>query len=483
MAVSSSVSELCIQLISSAFQRCRVSDDICRLSVLLKSSPASDLPIIQISISDTGIGSSLEEFQNLRCRMEAINAEIWDGLLSVTTTSFCDNEVYHYLLNLRETISSRRLTRLPSNPKNGTKFSGTEARLSISERLDILVSQINCFFHKILILKISNVAIEMVVEREDVPGSHSEHFFLADDSYPLPFSISNVEHLTSGLEDYVLKHGHMLNQTCNSCFPTGENLKVGNGTACSLESHRSSGPGLMMEVVIIISELEPTCPSYGKCSSKTDVLYFEDFKPCPISESLQNALTSIDWKSYGLTLGNNVDEGGNLPIGANLPAHTRMVMVLHCYHKQEVISPSARPMTRTNRHLIKRAVKLALDDLKEKHAGILVRSYAPDLARSIAGLVLSSNDPDFQEECFSLLGLQSREIRGETVEEIIKEKIISIIDVNDKKSQRSKDVAVAPLLFEGDCFWNSNSQDMEFEEVECVDFYEYDDPFGICFLR
>ncbi|KDP26599.1 hypothetical protein JCGZ_17757 [Jatropha curcas] len=431
MAVSSSVSELCIQLISSAFQRCRVSDDICRLSVLLKSSPASDLPIIQISISDTGIGSSLEEFQNLRCRMEAINAEIWDGLLSVTTTSFCDNEVYHYLLNLRETISSRRLTRLPSNPKNGTKFRhaiyfyGTEARLSISERLDILVSQINCFFHK-------NVAIEMVVEREDVPGSHSEHFFLADDSYPLPFSISNVEHLTSGLEDYVLKHGHMLNQTCNSCFPTGENLKVGNGTACSLESHRSSGPGLMMEVV----------------------LYFEDFKPCPISESLQNALTSIDWKSYGLTLGNNVDEG--------------------------VISPSARPMTRTNRHLIKRAVKLALDDLKEKHAGILVsenaikvRSYAPDLARSIAGLVLSSNDPDFQEECFSLLGLQSREIRGETVEEIIKEKIISIIDVNDKKSQRSKDVAVAPLLFEGDCFWNSNSQDMEFEEGE--DAFSYFD--------
>ncbi|XP_021635214.2 type 2 DNA topoisomerase 6 subunit B-like [Hevea brasiliensis] len=471
MDISSSVSKLCFHLISSAFQRCRVSEHICRLSVVLKSSPASDPPIIRISISDTGIGSSLEEFQNLRCSWEGIGVEKWDGLLSATTTSFCDNEVHHFLLNLRETISGRRLTRLPSNPKNGVKFSGTEVCLSISESIDVLTAEINDFFQKVLILKIPNVAFELVAGCEDVPGSQYEKVFLANESNHLTFSTSSVECLKSGLEDYVLKHGHRLNHNCKSCFSTWGHLKVGSGTACSLESHKNSGSGLMMEVVIILSELEPTCPSFRECISKTEVLYFEDYKPCTISESILNALASIDWKSYGLAGGNIVDRGGDLLGWENLPPHTRLTMVLHSYNKQDIIPP-ARSRTQTDRCLIKRAVKHALDDLKEKHAGILVsanalkiRSYAPDLARSIAGLILSSNDSDFQKECFSLLGLQSREIGEETVEESIKEKIISVIDMNDRKSQRSKEVAVAPapLLFEDNRCWNSKFQDEEYE--------------------
>ncbi|KAB2072187.1 hypothetical protein ES319_A07G000600v1 [Gossypium barbadense] len=49
------------KLISSAVKRCRLSEDLCRLSVVLKRSP----PIIRVSISDTGTGSCLEEFQDL----------------------------------------------------------------------------------------------------------------------------------------------------------------------------------------------------------------------------------------------------------------------------------------------------------------------------------------------------------------------------------------------------------------------------------
>lgn len=40
----------------------------------------------------------------------------------VEIAGICDNEVYHYQLNLKESASARRLTRLPSNPKNGVKF-------------------------------------------------------------------------------------------------------------------------------------------------------------------------------------------------------------------------------------------------------------------------------------------------------------------------------------------------------------------------
>lgn len=43
------ISNLSLQLISSAIQRCRMSEDLCRLSVVLKRSPVSDPPILGIS--------------------------------------------------------------------------------------------------------------------------------------------------------------------------------------------------------------------------------------------------------------------------------------------------------------------------------------------------------------------------------------------------------------------------------------------------
>lgn len=67
---------------------------------------------------------------------------------------------------------------------------------------------------------LQSVAIELVVEREDTPGSKHEYTFLANECNPLPFSASNHERLKSGLEEYVLKHGNMLNTQCHSCFPS-----------------------------------------------------------------------------------------------------------------------------------------------------------------------------------------------------------------------------------------------------------------------
>ncbi|KAJ6981195.1 hypothetical protein NC653_024559 [Populus alba x Populus x berolinensis] len=309
-----------------------------------------------------------------------------------------------------------------------------------------------------------NIAIELLIEREDIPGSRCENVFLANRSNPGPLSTSNVEFLKSGLEDYVLKHGNSLTQKCSTCFATSECLKVGSGIACSTESHKSSG--LMMEVVIIISEIESTCPCFRECSSKTEVLYFKDFTPCSISHSTLNVLSTIDWKSYGLTLENVVDRGVCVLVWEDSPSHSHIDMVVHCYHKQY-------PMHKTQleRHLIKKAVKAALNNLKEKHPGILLSahalkicSHAPDLARSIAGLILSSNDPDFQGECFSLLGLQSREIGADVVEDCIEEKIVSVIEMNDRKSRQRK--VVAPFLFEDDCDQDSNYQHKEYEEGE-----------------
>ncbi|KAL9423907.1 hypothetical protein AB3S75_035907 [Citrus x aurantiifolia] len=463
----SSVQRLCLHLISAAFQRCRVSEDLCRLSVVLKRSSDSDPSTVRISISDTGIGTSLEEFQGLKFSREVFDAQKWDGVLNVQTTNIGDDEIYHYHLNLRESNSVRRLTRLPSNPKNGAKFSGTEIYLSISESIDVFLAEVIRFFQKILVLKIPNVAIELVAEEGGVPGSQYRKVFLANECNPVPFSASNVERLKSGLEDYVMKHGNSLHRKCDSCFPNWEHLKVGSGRACCAESHRSAG--LQMEVVIIVSEISETSPCFRSSSAETEVLYFKDFSPCPITQSSLTALTNIDWKSYGLVLKSIAVQGGYTALEwENLPPNIHFDMVLHCYHKQYQFTPPGQK-TRSNRNLIKKAAKLALDDLKEKHAGALLSahalkicSYAPDLARTIAGLILSSNDSEFQEECFSILGLQSQNIRNEIVEDSIQQKIISVIQMNDGKPLRSKEAA-SSFLFEDERLQEPNIQEEEYD--------------------
>lgn len=92
-----------------------------------------------------------------------------------------------------------------------------------------------------------------------------------------------------------------------------------------------------------------------------------------------------------------------------------------------------------------------------------IRSYAPDLARTLAGLILSSNDSNFQGECLSLLGLQSQTIESETVENCIKERLISVIDLNDRKPQRNREAA--PYLFDDGCYEVHNFPD-DYEEGE-----------------
>ncbi|RXH69743.1 hypothetical protein DVH24_006999 [Malus domestica] len=446
-----SAQDLCLQLISSAFQRCRTSEDLCRLSVLLKRSPPSDPRSVQISVSDTGVGSCAEEFGGLKLRREAFGAQIW---------GIGDDEIHHYQLNLKESASGRRLTRLPSNLKNGLQFSGTEVRLSIFESIDVLLPAFCCFFRKILMLKIPNVSIELGVEQGDAPGSRYVNVFVANEGRnPLPFAASNLERLRSGVEDYVFKHGNTLGKKCESCFSSGEHLKIGSGAACCTESRRY--PGSVMQAVIVISEMSEVASTCSRtCSSKTEVLYFKDFTPCPIPQSSLKALTSIDWKSYGLSFGSVVDQGGfALVEWDNLPPSVQIDIIT---------IPSARRKTRPDQNLIKKAIKLALNDLKDNYAGVLlsahavkVRSYAPDLAKTISSLILSSNDADFREECCSFLGLQSHGVGGEVVEDCIREKIIAVVEMHDREPQRSKELPT--FLFEDDHMQEFGSQDGEYE--------------------
>ncbi|XP_028754436.1 type 2 DNA topoisomerase 6 subunit B-like [Neltuma alba] len=460
----SSVNALCLHLISLAFQRCRLSEQICRLSVILNRSSSSQHPSVQISISDTGIGSCLKEFQDLNFSWGGIT-EKWDGMLSVNTTSISDPEIYNYQFSLKENRSSRRINRLPSYQKNGAKFSGTEVFLSFAQSLDILLADVRSFLQKMLILRIPNIALQLVAEDSDVPGSRYEKVFLANKPMQSPILASNLQHLKSGFEEYVLTHGNSLNSKCNSCFPCWEHLKVGSGRACCSETE------LVMEAVIVISNVSKdnsTC--LRESGDKTEVMYFKDFSPCTIPQSSMKALKSVGWRRYGLNLtGTAQQDGRALLEWENLPTDTQIDIVLHSYHQQTMIR-APRKESQTGRNLVKRAVKLSLDDLKNKHAGALLSaratkicSYAPDLGKTIAGLILSSNDLEFQGECLSLLGLQSQRVGAEIVENRIVQRIVSVIEMNDKKDQKTQEAA--PFLFDDD-----RLREEEFQENDEGDY-------------
>ncbi|MED6169065.1 hypothetical protein PIB30_017817 [Stylosanthes scabra] len=400
-------------LISSAFQRCRLSEQICRISVILARSSSSSL---RVSIADTGIGSCLEEFQALKFSSKD-DTDHWGSLTF------------------------------------GSKPTGSEVCLSSSVSIDLLVAEIHDFLQKMMILSIPNVATRLVAEDCDVPGSRYEKVFLPNGDKELPISALNIDLLESGFEDYVLRHGNTLSNKCLCCFPNWEQLKVGIGVACSNENHQQNE--LVMEVVIIISNMSvDNTECFRKHGDKTEVLYFEDFSPGTISKSFMKALKGIDWKSYGLKLREIVQQDGfTLLEWENLARDT---------HIDITVITGPRKKSQIDRNLVKRAVKLSLDDLKEKHSGVFlssravqIRSYAPDLAKTIAGLILSSSDLDFQGECFSLLGLQSQVVGTENMENCIMERIVSVIEMNDKKPHKT---IVAPSLFEDD-----RSQELEFE--------------------
>ncbi|EYU30233.1 hypothetical protein MIMGU_mgv1a025867mg, partial [Erythranthe guttata] len=414
--------------------------------------------------SDTGIGSTLEEFQQLKYQNNPILDGKWDGVLCIATTSTSDKEIHHMKYDLKEVVSSKRLVTLPSATKNGAKFSGTEVSLSICEEVGGLVTMMSVFIRKMLLLKAPvslnqllrfsidfYIFLELSVESGGVT-SQSENIVLHNECSTIPMHLANIDYLKLGLEDYVSKHGNRLVETCHSCFSTGKNLKVGTGVACSRANGQSGRQA--MEVVIIISEIPTSDLSscFRNYGTRTEVLYFRDFSPCSMSQSSIDALISIEWKKFGLVLKSVGEQDGvTLLEWENLPPRSHIDI-----------------NNQLDRSLTRKAVKLALTALKKSNAGVLLSeravkicSYAPDLAKTISALIMTSHDSNFQTECFSLLGLQSQENKNNVLEDCIKDKIISVVAKNDRISWGNRE---APVLFEDNTHHESYLPDEEYEQ-------------------
>ncbi|KAK9050937.1 hypothetical protein SSX86_027562 [Deinandra increscens subsp. villosa] len=463
---ASSIRNLCRHLISSAVRRCRMSGELCRLSVSLKSSPLACSPLVRISISDTGVGSCLEEFQDLKHLSDSTINELHDGVISIATTSACDNEIFHYSIDLKQKDRSKQLVKLPLSSKSGATFSGTEVSFSTFHSVDYLLADIKRFLQKLLIMKIPKVGIDLSVDK----GTFTEHLcvnaIVASECIDLP-SEENEACFKSGLVDYALRHGNQKDCICYSCFPIRERLKTGSGVVCKSKK----GTETRIEAVVIISELSelinPPCSRVS--GSKTEVIYFSDFTPGLISQPLLNALKSINWKQYGLSIKCISDEDGCAFIEwEDLPPGYHIDIAIHCHHNKY---PSFLSTYAVDRNLAKKAVELALNDLKGKNDGILlsahavkIRGYAPVLAKTIAGLISTSNDSAFKGECASLLGLNSHD--AISIEDNIKQKLISVIDRHDKEPQTKRMKEKELLLFNDDCF---EEPEFSYEDYEDED--------------
>ncbi|XP_076919574.1 type 2 DNA topoisomerase 6 subunit B-like [Bidens hawaiensis] len=456
---ASSVTNLCRHLISSAIQRCRTSGELCRLTVSLKPSvEVSGPPLVRVSISDTGAGSCVEEFQDVKRLSDSILNELHNGVISIATTSIRDSEIFHYNIDLKQTDRSKRLAKLPLSFKSGATFSGTEVSFSTFHNVYYLLEDIKYFFQKMLIMKIPMVGIELIVDNGKLTEHQCVNAILANECNDSP-SEENDACFKSGLVDYARKHGNKKDCICYSCFPTREHLKTGSGMVCKSKKNTET----TIEAVVIVSEsselIDPSCSRV--CGSKTEVIYFSDFLPGMVSQPLLKALQGINWKKYGLSIKSISEEDGCAYIEwDDLPQGSHIDIAIHCHHNKLNLPPSTE--STVDKNLASKAVKLALNDLKEKNNGVLlsahavkIRSYAPDLANTIAGLISTSKDSKFKKECASLLGLSSHDEKS--IKDIIKQKIISVIDSNDREPQTKRKKEIGHLLFN-----DASSEESEF---------------------
>lgn len=226
-------------------------------------------------------------------------------------------------------------------------------------------------------------------------------------------------------------------------------LKVGTGSAKNSDRRRDKG--LLVEIAIMVAHTASDLSCWMVNCSSTQVLHFQDFVPCPISQSSFNVLMSMDWQSFGFKLkGGFMDDEGNAVLEWDNLTFARVDIAIHTYHG--IVQEWQR--SEPDKYVVRKALKLALHHLKADHAGEFISchgkkilEYVPDLAQSIAGLISSSSDREFRHECFALLGLGSGQDTSEgAVRSCIGDKMARIIEMGDGK-EKAQD-STPPYLFE-----------------------------------
>ncbi|GLJ07010.1 hypothetical protein SUGI_0055340 [Cryptomeria japonica] len=78
-----------------------------------------------------------------------------------------------------------------------------------------------------------------------------------------------------------------------------------------------------------------------------------------------------------------------------------------------------------------------------------MKTYAPDLSRSISGLIMSSNDMNFKEECAHIVGVSLEDLCQEKLLSCINKKILDVINITDRNpTKRTANTDVQPTCEE-----------------------------------
>uniref|UniRef100_A0A453SMN9 Uncharacterized protein n=1 Tax=Aegilops tauschii subsp. strangulata TaxID=200361 RepID=A0A453SMN9_AEGTS len=180
------------------------------------------------------------------------------------------------------------------------------------------------------VLRAANLAIELSIEQTISSGSRNVRLPNESDDTHLSIATSSIEQLVSGLEDYALSHGNTCDK-CDACCMNRDRLKVGTGSAKNSDRRRDKG--LLVEIAIMVAHTASDLSCWMVNCSSTQVLHFQDFVPCPISQSSFNVLMSMDWQSFGFKLkGGFMDDEGNAVLEWDNLTFARVDIAIHTYH-------------------------------------------------------------------------------------------------------------------------------------------------------
>ncbi|KAM3192855.1 hypothetical protein ACQJBY_069812 [Aegilops geniculata] len=110
-----------------------------------------------------------------------------------------------------------------------------------------------------------------------------------------------------------------------------DRLKIGTGSAKNSDRRRDKG--LLVEIAIMVAHTASDLSCWMVNCSSSQVLHFQDFVPCPISQSSFNVLMSMDWQSFGFKLkGGFMDDEGNAVLEWDNLTFARVDIAIHTYH-------------------------------------------------------------------------------------------------------------------------------------------------------
>ncbi|MCO5548526.1 hypothetical protein L7F22_001986 [Adiantum nelumboides] len=429
----------CHAVIGDAINRCRHSDNLSRITIVVKHLENS-LPLLlssfEVLVSDTGPGISHEEVSKLFYGFSSAHLThlcdaplFWGGEMVILTSELLETEIRQY--HVRDAFNQATVMQLRSLSKDSGRFSGSSITVKFKGYPRELLLYICDICRQVKILMLKTVAVEVCVERLTSESTVSEDVLLICEGLTLPTECSSLDRLSVGVAGYASRS---LNSNRSS-------PKIGKALAASSES--STETFWLFEACIAVTEaMENGGISMDTELSETTILFFQDFISTAVTPTIVQTLkTKVNWESFGLQVKDvQLKETGTAIIQWEGPTRLQSIeLALHRYRNCQTKTASwSREVS-----VCKRCVEDALTDLKHEnphlfmsHRSSELQKYVPDLSSCLSKLISSSFDVAFKATCAQILGLVSTDFNE--VESCIRAKVLQVVEDLDMQSSKEQ---------------------------------------------